>query len=124
MKHYLYITSNFERDKFFIDFTDELDERIQRHGVGIFGPKSKRECTDLVYLEVYDRPGPAICRSVQLQDWDKESLKKLISAKNPNFRDLGAEWLSWNDRSILKGMLGVIKVQDLFRTSFGVNSEK
>lgn len=105
MKNYVYITTNPGRDKFFIDYTTNLEGRLQQHYCGIKVPMNKWDCSDLVYLETFERAGPAIGRSFQLQYWKQDRIKKLIRKKNPELMDLTAEWRRWRSRSVLKGMI-------------------
>ena len=53
---------------------------------------AKHRCTHLVFYETYRKPLTAIAREKQLKGWRREKKLNLIRTRNPEFKDLAAQW--------------------------------
>lgn len=89
--YYVYILSSLNR-VLYIGITSNLIKRIWEHKEGVVPGFTKRyNIKMLVYYEVYDDPEYAIKREKQLKKWRREKKLKLISSKNPEWKDLYQE---------------------------------
>ena len=90
--YFVYILSSFRRC-LYTGITDDLPERIANHKT--WKPKaftSRYGVTDLVYVEATTDVRAAIAREKQIKSWRREKKVKLITAMNPDWRDLSTAW--------------------------------
>ncbi|MEQ1862396.1 MAG: GIY-YIG nuclease family protein [Chthoniobacteraceae bacterium] len=92
--YWVYIVSNNTRSTLYIGITSELRVRIWQHRNGSKpGSFSERyHCGHLVYHEHFGDVRNAIAREKQLKGWRREKKNKLITAMNPRWEDLAADW--------------------------------
>ena len=89
---YTYILSSWTRT-LYVGVTNNLIRRVGRHRAMCTGGFTQRyRVTRLVYYETTTDVRSAIGREKQLKRWSRARKLELISAKNPNWRDLAAEW--------------------------------
>lgn len=87
---YVYILTNKHNTTLYVGVTSQLHARIQQHRDKIF-PKSfatRYNLTKLVYFEEFNSIEHAIAREKQLKAGSRGAKLALISATNPNYRDL------------------------------------
>ena len=56
------------------------------------GFSQRYRTTRLVYFESYHYVAAAIAREKQIKRWRREKKLALIESKNPQYRDLAADW--------------------------------
>ena len=90
---YVYIlASGFKH--LYVGLTAEIEKRVWQHKNGAF-PNSftdRYNIKDLVYFERYGCIHTAIAREKQLKRWSRVKKIGLIVERNPDWRDLSAEW--------------------------------
>ena len=92
-RYYVYIMSNSSRSVLYIGVTNELMRRIKEHRSGEMpGFSAKYRCHHLLYYEEYNDINAAITREKQLKGWTRIKKERLITAFNPNLKDISAEW--------------------------------
>ena len=84
--------SNKNRTVLYIGVTSDLEARVQQHKDGEGSAYTKKyKCHDLVYYEVFDDIESAIEREKVLKKWNRRWKEELITASNPQLKDL------WNE---------------------------
>jgi putative endonuclease len=79
----------------YIGFTNNIKRRIYEHKHKIVeGFSSKYNLSKLVYFETFEDSLLAITREKELKKWRREKKDELISTKNPEWKDLSAEFES------------------------------
>ena len=77
--------------------TNNLLRRIQEHRQGrVEGFTAKYRITRLIYAEPYAEARNAVARERQLKGWSRAKKLALVEASNPDWRDLGDDWLGVN----------------------------
>jgi len=77
---YTYILYSKLIDKFYIGYTQNLDERIKRHNRGGAKFTSRGQPWELVYHETFDSKELAYKRERQIKGWkSKKMISKLIN---------------------------------------------
>jgi putative endonuclease len=89
---YVYIISNKNRTVFYTGVTANLSERMARHRAG----KGSEFCArynvnTLVWYETFIDIRDAIKREKQIKHWKRQWKMELITAKNPEMKDLLAK---------------------------------
>jgi putative endonuclease len=73
--------------------TRDLFHRVFEHKNGTFeGFTKKYRCTRLVYFERFVTMGGAYDREMEVKRWRREKKIALITAMNPTWEDLAADW--------------------------------
>ncbi|MEM9934823.1 MAG: GIY-YIG nuclease family protein [Bacteroidota bacterium] len=91
---HVYILTNKGNTVLYIGITTDLRKRILQHSEGSGGVfTQKYRLNKLVYFEGFDRITDAIHREKQLKNWRRSWKKELITDFNPQWRDLGKEFL-------------------------------
>ena len=73
--------------------TGDLERRLFEHREGLVrGFTHKYNCHRLVYFEEFDDPMAAIVREKQIKSWARWKKLALIERRNPEWKDLSAEW--------------------------------
>ena len=89
---YVYIMSNKGRTVLYIGVTSDLEARVTQHKSGEGSVFTRRyNCHDIIYYEVFDDIESAIEREKVLKRWKRRWKEELITAFNPNLRDLWGE---------------------------------
>jgi putative endonuclease len=89
---YVYILSSRSRT-LYIGVTNALRYRILEHRENVPGSFTARYNIDrLVYVERFKYINNAIARERELKDWNRAKKIVLITAKNPTWEDLAADW--------------------------------
>ncbi|HEY3296938.1 MAG TPA: GIY-YIG nuclease family protein [bacterium] len=89
---FVYILSS-ETRTLYIGMTNNLTRRIAEHKrKEIEGFTKQYDVTRLVYREAFLYVGNAIAREKQLKGWRRSKKVDLITASNPLWKDLAADW--------------------------------
>jgi putative endonuclease len=90
---FVYILTNASRRSLYIGVTNALKVRVQQHKEKVHdGFTARYNVNRLVYYEVFQYIHAAIAREKQLKGWTRARKLELIRTRNPQFRDLSAEW--------------------------------
>jgi putative endonuclease len=91
--YFVYIMAN-EARTIYIGITGDLEPRVWQHKTGaVPGFTSQYRLTKLVYISAdFDNPSDAISWEKQLKGWRRSKKLDLISARNPTWEDLAADW--------------------------------
>lgn len=77
----------------YIGVTSDLEGRLYEHRHKLVaGFTSKYNCSKLVYFEQGSDVTAAIEHEKQLKKWRREKKNALVSAANPEWKDLSGEW--------------------------------
>ena len=91
--YFVYILSNWNDSVLYIGVTNNLPRRLYEHRNHLVpGFSSKYNTHKLVYFEETNDVYSAISREKQLKGWVRKKKNDLIIQKNPEWRDLSAEW--------------------------------
>ena len=91
--YYTYIMGS-KSGVLYIGITGDLMTRVTQHrSRATPGFTAHYRVTRLLYFEEFGRPTEAIAREKELKGWRRNRKLDLIRSKNPNWTDLGAEWL-------------------------------
>jgi putative endonuclease len=86
---YVYIVTNKPNGTLYIGVTSDLERRCFQHRKGLLPGFTKRyNCKKLVWFETHSDMREAITREKRLKKWNRAWKIKLITAMNPNWRDL------------------------------------
>ena len=92
--YFVYIMSNHRRTVLYTGVTNHLETRVQQHK-NKDEPNSftaKYNCNALVYFEEYKYISEAIYREKQIKGWKRFKKENLITALNPELKDLSSNW--------------------------------
>ena len=85
----VYFLSNKYHTTLYIGVTSDIAQRIAQHKSGALGGFSARyNLTQLLHYEEFGSMGAAIAREKQLKSWSRKRKDELITANNPDWRDL------------------------------------
>ena len=88
----VYILSNKYHTTLYIGVTSNIVQRMVQHKGGLLGGFSARyNLTQLLHFEEYDNMDAAIAREKQLKSWSRKRKDALITANNPEWKDLLTE---------------------------------
>ncbi len=91
--YWVYIMTN-RSDTLYIGMTNNLARRVWQHRTGrVEGFAATYRIDRLIYAESFAEVRDAIAREKQLKGWRREKKVALIEATNPEWKDLGEEWL-------------------------------
>ncbi|MBO9543281.1 GIY-YIG nuclease family protein [Caulobacter sp.] len=93
MAFYVYIMASRRNGTLYTGSTDDLGRRVFEHKSQVTGFTAKYGCTMLVWSEVHDGRESALIRERQIKEWRRVWKLQLIEAANPDWRDLGLEFL-------------------------------
>ncbi|HEU4321909.1 MAG TPA: GIY-YIG nuclease family protein [Roseiflexaceae bacterium] len=92
MTYYVYIMSNYAH-MLYIGVTNHLERRVYEHKHKLTaGFTARYNLKHLVYFEETSDVRAAIEREKQLKGWRRDRKIALITAMNPQWRDLSADW--------------------------------
>ena len=90
--YYVYILTNVSRT-LYIGVTNDLQRRLYEHRVGIGSEFTRKyHVHQLIYYESTNSVWAAIEREKELKSWRRSRKIGVIEQKNPDWRDLAAEW--------------------------------
>ena len=90
--YYVYILTNRTRT-LYTGVTNNLERRVYEHKHKLIpGFTSKYNIDQLVYYEETNSIHVAIEREKEIKSWFRHRKVELIESKNPNWRDLSADW--------------------------------
>ena len=85
----VYFLSNKYHTTLYIGVTSDIAQRIAQHKRGALGGFSARyNLTQLLHYEEFGSMDAAIAREKQLKSWSRKRKDELITANNPDWRDL------------------------------------
>lgn len=88
-EYYVYILTNWNDCVMYIGVTNNLERRLYEHRNGLNeGFTKKYKTHKLVYFETTTDVSAAITREKQLKHWSRAKKNALVTAKNPQWRDL------------------------------------
>ena len=88
----VYIISNKYHTTLYIGVTSDIMQRMTQHKSGSLGGFSARyNLTQLLHIEEFTNMDAAIAREKQLKSWSRKRKDALITANNPDWKDLLAE---------------------------------
>jgi len=91
--YYVYMMTSSSRRALYTGITGRPRQRVWEHKTGAVEGFSKQyHTTRLVYFEAYRYVAAAIAREKQIKRWRREKKLALIELKNPQYRDLAADW--------------------------------
>lgn len=91
--YFVYILSNWDDSVLYIGVTGNLQRRLYEHRNGLVDSFTKKyNVHKLVYYAYTNDVYSAISREKQLKKWTRAKKNALISANNPQWIDLSAEW--------------------------------
>jgi putative endonuclease len=91
--YWVYIMTN-RSGTLYIGLTKNLMRRIQEHRLGrVAGFTAQYKITRLIHAEPFSEVRDALGREKQLKGWTRAKKLALIAASNPDWRDLGDDWL-------------------------------
>ena len=91
--YFVYILPNWNDSVLYIGVTNDLPRRLYEHRNHLVpGFSSKYNTHKLVYFEETNDVYSAISREKQLKGWVRKKKNDLIATKNPEWKDLSAEW--------------------------------
>jgi putative endonuclease len=70
-----------------------LTRTLQHKSLDGSGFTSRYRATRLLYFEEFGSPTEAIAREKELKGWRRRKKLDLIGSRNPEWQDLGAEWV-------------------------------
>ncbi len=91
-KFYIYLLASRSR-RLYVGVTNDLFRRVVQHRNGECEFTSRYRITRLVYVETCTDVRSAITREKQIKGWLRAKKLELVDGFNPNWDDLGAEWL-------------------------------
>ena len=93
-KSYIYFMTNKNNSVIYIGVTSDLLKRVYQHKSKTDkGFTAKYNCNKLVYFEEFGDINIAIEREKQLKASNRKNKESLINIKNPDWLDLGEDWL-------------------------------
>ena len=93
LMYYVYILSSWTRT-LYVGVTNDLERRLAQHRdrTGSSSFTHRYRVDRLVHFEGAPNIRAAIAREKQVKSWRRSKKMDLISANNPEWRDLNAEW--------------------------------
>jgi putative endonuclease len=91
-EYYVYILTSVSQT-LYIGVTNDLQRRIHEHRVGLGSEFTRKyHVHQLVYYESTNNVSTAIEREKELKSWRRSRKLDLIREKNPEWKDLAADW--------------------------------
>jgi putative endonuclease len=92
-EYFVYMVTNFTLTTLYTGVTNSLHRRIWEHKSETRDGFTKEyRCDRLVHFEIYNEITQAIEREKQIKGWTRAKKNALIATKNPEWRDLAADW--------------------------------
>src|SRR5689334_17381211 len=91
-KFFVYILASKSR-RTYVGMTNSLVRRVLQHKTGeIEGFTKRYRINRLVYYEIFKYVNNCIAREKRMKSWSRAKKVALITAFNPTWEDLAAEW--------------------------------
>ena len=88
--YFVYILTNWNHKVMYIGVTNDLHKRMYQHTNKLIdGFTKKYNVNKLVYYEATEDIRSAIAREKQLKGWIRKKKNNLVTATNPEWKDLG-----------------------------------
>ena len=95
-KYYVYIFTNKNNAVMYVGMTNNLERRLFEHNNKLIDGFTKRyKIYKLVYFEESNLVDVVLNREKEIKKWRREKKNKLVETMNPNWDDLGLQWLSF-----------------------------
>ncbi|MEC9435065.1 MAG: GIY-YIG nuclease family protein [Pseudomonadota bacterium] len=92
MPCYVYIMCSQSRNALYVGMSSNLAQRVEQHRLGTAGSHTARyRIRRLIWFEAHDDPGEALARERRIKRWRRDWKEALISASNPDWRDLSID---------------------------------
>jgi putative endonuclease len=92
-RYYVYLLTNWNNKVMYVGITNDLLRRINEHKNKLVeGFTKKYNLTKLVYFEETNEVTAAIEREKTIKKWRREKKNQLVTAVNPDWKDLSSEW--------------------------------
>ena len=93
MQYYVYFMANESNSTIYVGVTNNLLRRVYEHKNSLdkHSFTSRYKTYKLVYYEYTGDVKTAIEREKQIKGWNRQKKNKIISAKNPHWKDLYEE---------------------------------
>ena len=92
-RYYVYLLTNRRKTVLYTGVTNDLARRVWQHKQhAIAGFTSKYNCDEFVHFEEFDEVSDAIAREKQIKGWTRAKKNALVTASNPEGRDLASDW--------------------------------
>lgn len=86
---YVYLMSNVMNSVLYTGVTNDLKKRVYEHKHSFVDSFTKKyNVVKLVYYEIFDSIQSAISREKQIKGWIRKKKNDLVTAINPNWKDL------------------------------------
>ena len=90
--YFVYILTNWNNKVMYIGVTNDLHKRVYQHKNKLIdGFTKKYNVNKLVYYEATEDIRSAIAREKQLKGWIRKKKNNLVTAINPEWKDLGTD---------------------------------
>ncbi len=100
----------------YVGFTNNLEFRVWQHKTKQLGGFTARYNVDrLVWFEHHTYVNNAIAREKEIKGWRRSKKIELINAENPEWRDLAADWHTY-DQIAEEGGLASLQFRDQHTT--------
>jgi putative endonuclease len=97
--YYVYILASQKNGTIYIGVTNNLERRLYEHKNHVVkGFTAKYNVTKLVWFEQTSSVEAAIEKEKQLKKWARAWKIRLIEEGNPDWRDLGEDWVVTEER--------------------------
>ena len=91
--YYVYLMTNSIKTVLYTGVTGDLFKRVYEHKNHLKGKFTDRyNCEILVYYEETNDINVALNREKQIKGWLRKKKDALVSASNPNWKDLAEGW--------------------------------
>ena len=95
---HVYFMANKNNTTLYVGVSSHLVKRVYQHKNKTYkGFTSRYNCDKLVYFEAYDSIVEAINIEKQIKKGNRKNKEKLITAMNPEWKDLSDGWLFYFD---------------------------
>lgn len=92
-QYYVYILASKIRGTLYIGVTNDLQQRVYEHKMGITkGFSQKYKVNQLMYFETFQNVNEAIDRGKNMKKWKRDWKIKLIEKENKKWLDLSKGW--------------------------------
>jgi putative endonuclease len=91
--YYVYLLTNWNNKVMYVGVTSNLERRVYEHKNKLVeGFTEKYNVDKLVCFETTNDVLAAIEREKQIKKWRREKKNQLVTAMNPEWKDLSLEW--------------------------------
>ena len=97
-QYWVYLMTNYSKTMLYCGVTNDLERRVYEHKTkSVPGFTSKYVVNRLVWFEDHKDIDLAIRREKLIKKWRRTWKEHLINEKNPDWKDLSADWDKYGD---------------------------